>query len=365
MAVKERLPPGKQVRDQAAAANRDPQLSPVTALAVIVAIVAFLYLVRNILLPFVLAGIVAYVFTPLIDWFDRHSRLPRWCFALIILLLLMGLAAIVGLLGAPVLMREILRVGGDLHGAVEELARQLIGNNTFHIMDEAINASQIADYAVNGIRNWFSQSGQVFTVAALGFVAFFGFIVTWVLLGYLLIEAPRIAEGLFWLVPPKHRPFVSDILSKLDPILRRYFVGVVLVVLYASIAAYIGLGAILGLKHAVVLALLTGILEMIPLVGPAAAAVIAGLVAVQEAKNTGDILAYIFYAMALRISIDQFFGPIVLGRAARVRPVVVIFCFLTGAILFGAVGVVLAVPVALTIKVVLGSLYDDPRSREY
>ena len=70
-------------------------------------------------------------------------------------------------------------------------------------------------------------------------------------------------------------------------------------------------------------------------------------------------MAYVIYAAALRISIDQFFGPIVLGKAARIRPVVVIFCFLTGGLLFGVVGIMLAVPVALAIRTTLAVLYQE------
>ena len=53
-----------------------------------------------------------------------------------------------------------------------------------------------------------------------------------------------------------------------QPVLRRYFVGVGAIVVYAAIAAYIGLGLVLGLHHAVLLAALTGLLEMIPVAGP-------------------------------------------------------------------------------------------------
>ena len=130
-----------------------------------------------------------------------------------------------------------------------------------------------------------------------------------------------------------------------------------------STAAYIGLGLFLGLKHALVLALLTGFLEVIPLIGPAASAVIGGLVAVQEAASAGGIIAYIIYAAALRVSIDQFFGPIVLGRAGRIPPVLVIFCFLAGGLLFGIVGVVLAVPVALAVRITLNVLYEESEPR--
>jgi predicted PurR-regulated permease PerM len=88
--------------------------------------------------------------------------------------------------------------------------------------------------------------------------------------------------------------------------------------------------------------------------------VIAGLVAIHYAAGIGAIMAYALYATALRISIDQLFGPLALGTAARVHPVLVIFCFLSGALLFGMVGVILAVPVALVVKVTLALLYDEP-----
>jgi predicted PurR-regulated permease PerM len=52
-------------------------------------------------------------------------------------------------------------------------------------------------------------------------------------------------------------------------------------------------------------------------------------------------------------------GPVVLGQAARLHPVVIIFCFLSGGLLFGIAGVIMAVPVALALKVSLATLYDE------
>jgi len=86
---------------------------------------------------------------------------------------------------------------------------------------------------------------------------------------------------------------------------------------------------------------------------------VAGLVAVEQAATARDIWAYVGYAIALRLSIDQLVGPIVLGNAARLHPVVVIFCFLAGGALFGIVGMILAVPAALLIKMSLSVLYRD------
>jgi predicted PurR-regulated permease PerM len=146
----------------------------------------------------------------------------------------------------------------------------------------------------------------------------------------------------------------------LHPILLRYFVGIAIVIIYASFAAYLGLGFFLRLQHAAFLAVATGILEVVPVAGPALAAIIAGLAALQEAKGIWSIVDYVIYASALRLSIDQLVGPLVLGRAARLNPPLVIFCFLTGGLLFGIAGVILAVPAALTIKVALAAMYREP-----
>ncbi len=66
------------------------------------------------------------------------------------------------------------------------------------------------------------------------------------------------------------------------------------------------------------------------------------------------------FAIALRLSIDQIVGPLVLGRAAQLHPVVIIFAFLTGAALFGIIGLLLAVPFAAAIKIVLMMYYAEP-----
>src|SRR6185312_7540950 len=198
----------------------------------------------------------------------------------------------------------------------------------------------------------------------VAFASVFGMFLTLVLLFYFLLNGAAIMRGLLWLVPPKQRPLIQHIWSNVDPALRRYFIGVLVVVSYAIVASYIGLGLVLGLRHAVVLALLTGILEMIPVIGPGAAAVIAGLVAVRSATGIGSIIGYTLYAIALRLSIDQLLGPIALGTAARMHPALIIFCFLAGGILFGITGVIMAAPVALITKVTLAVLYDDPRARK-
>ena len=331
------------------------------AVACIVALIVFLYLLRTMLLPFVLAGIAAFICHYVVEWLRPRLPLSRTVIAVIVLVAALVLAAVVGWLAVPPLLSEGKQIVGNLPALLKSIAHKFIGDQTLQAFGGSVNAQQVADKAVAGVRRWFSQERHILMVAVYSFTGLFGFILTLVVFAFFLLDSGRIAHGLFWLVPPRYRPFAARVWDELEPILGRYFVGIALVVIYASVAAYVGLGLFLGLKHAVLLSLMTGFLEVIPLVGPAASAIIAGFVAVQEAAGTGAIIAYVLYAAALRISIDQFFGPLVLGRAGRIPPVLVMFCFLAGGLLFGMVGVILAVPTALTIRTVLHVLYDESR----
>lgn len=340
--------------------GRVERFSNLTTVSVVAGLIVFLYLVRDILLPFAVAGVVAFVATPLVDWLTARTRAPRWVYALAVLCAILGVGALLGWLGAPPLLEELRRVAGDLQGSVTGFLQVLLGKRTLVLMGERLNAAAIGAMVARQAQAWLSQGGRLLILAAIGVAGLFGFILATVLLGYFLLDAHRIGRGLAWLIPPRYRPFARRVGRDLEPVLRRYFLGVGLVVIYASVVAYIGLGLVLDIHHAVFLALLTGLLELIPFVGPAASAVIAGLVAVQQAASGWNIIAYCIYATVLRISIDQFFGPLVLGRAAYVPPVLVIFCFLAGGLLFGVVGVMLSVPVAICIKVLLTVLYAEP-----
>jgi len=331
-------------------------------LAIFAGLMVVLYLIRDILFPFVFAGVLAYVCTPLIDWLARRTRAPRWIFAILVLVLLMGIAALIGWLGIPPLIKQVTHAGGNLEGSLEGMLRQFIGNGTINLLGTPVNARDLAHNIIQGLQHLLSNDARVMTLLGYGFAGMFGFILCWVLLGYLLVAGSRTGDQLFWLIPPTHRDFAHRVWRDLHNVLWRYFVGVALVVIYASTAAYIGLGLILDIHHAVFLALISGLLEVIPVIGPFASATIAGLVAVQQATSAWNIVEYIMYAVALRVSIDEFFGPIVLGRAAYLPPVLVMFCFLAGGILYGIVGVVIAVPFALSIKATLAELYRDPEA---
>ena len=324
-----------------------------------IVLAVFLYFIKLILLPFVLAGIVAYILTPVLDWTAKRSGLPRLLLAVATFLLLFGAVALVCVFAGQKLLVEVRGIAGDLQGMIEHFTRQAIGDHPITLFGSTLDAHEIAEGAINRLRDWVGQTDQIGILTGYSLAFVMGAFLTTVLLFYFLVSGRQVASGIFWIVPPHRRPLVARIWTRLDPVLLRYFIGVLAVVVYATMAAYVGLGAILGIKHAVFLALLTGVLEIVPVIGPTAAAILAGLVSLRTATGIINILEYAAYATLLRLSIDQIVGPIVLGRAANVHPVLIIFCFLAGGIVLGIPGVILAVPVALAVKSTLATVYGD------
>jgi predicted PurR-regulated permease PerM len=334
--------------------------STLAVLFVLGAIAFLFYRLQLILLPFIVPGLLAYLCNPAIDWMASRTRLSRSLFAVITFVALVLIATFVGVMGLPPLLAELKRVAANFQDTLTRLAWASIGNSTVNFFGHSMTASQLAQTAELAVRDWIGQPDKMFQLGEIAFSAVFGFFLGLVLLFYFLYSGPSVMRRLLWLVPPAQRPFVLDIWTRLDPILRRYFVGVLVVVAYAATAAYIGLGVVLHLPHAVPLALLTGLLEMIPIIGPVSAIVIAGLVAVGHATSIGAIVAYAIYAMVLRLTIDQLFGPLALGTAAQMHPVAIIFCFITGGLLFGVAGFILAVPAALVVRTCLALHYREP-----
>jgi predicted PurR-regulated permease PerM len=320
-------------------------------------ILVFLFFVRHILLPFVLAAALAFVLTPLIDRLHRRSRLPRWMDAVAIYIAVLIALGLLGYFVGGPLIRDVADVVQQFPQMLHNLIGQFSGMAQ-EAVGHPIDSRAVTIFVLDEIRA-VAGSGTLLSLAAYGVAAGFGTILLLVLLLYFLISGKKVAAGVLWLVPPEYRREVGTIIDKVMPLLWRYFVGLLVVVTYTTTVAWLGLGVVYHLPRAPLLAVTIGLLELVPLIGPAASIAI---VALNAAQQTGPfvILGLIVFALALRLSIDQLVGPFVFGRMARLHPVVIIFAFLSGATLFGVIGLLLAVPVAASIKIVLTTYYAEP-----
>jgi predicted PurR-regulated permease PerM len=327
-------------------------------IAIVGAVLVLLaYTLRYALVPFVFAAVISFVLEPVMDWGARHMSGHRWPIATVLSLLIVGWAGFTAWWISTTAFHDLAQIVSGLPRTIDAVITATIGPSGVDVFGARHTPQQLSAAVLGGARDLLNAASILLVLRfSLGTVA--GGIMTLVLIPYFLISGPRLADGMLWLIPPERRGSVREMLPKLVPMLRRYVVGLISIVIYAAAVAYIGFGLLFNVPAAGVLAMVVGLLEMIPVIGPITSLVLVGLSAASQ--GTFAAIFLMLYAMALRLSIDNAVGPLALGHAARVHPVVVIFSFVIGAMLFGIIGLLLAVPTAASIKLILQHYYAEP-----
>lgn len=328
-----------------------------------VAVLVLVYLLRLVLLPVVIAAAIAYVVRPAVGWLQRRLRLPRVAAVLVVYLLVLTILAGAGWALAISLGDAVAQAARELPALISRMAQQLFGPQ-ISVFGRSIEASTLGGQVLEEARTWAAQPGAAWAAgtAVVGAPAIA--VLMLVLLFYFINSGRRLAEGALWLAPPPHRGHLRDLARRIDPMLRAYLRGVLLVVLYTAAVAWTVLGLVFKLPLAGLISILVGVLELVPVIGPAVSMALIGL---SVLINGGGLWAFaggIGFAVALRVSIDEIVGPFLLGRAVRLHPVAIILAFLIAGTLYGTLGVLLAVPAAAAGRIVLGVWYGDESEAE-
>ncbi|MGC8873407.1 MAG: AI-2E family transporter, partial [Chloroflexia bacterium] len=179
---------------------------------------------------------------------------------------------------------------------------------------------------------------------------------------YFLLFGDRWSRQMVELLPKRWRDELDPLFRRIDALLRAYVFGQVLRMLIMGTLIYIGLSA-LQVRFALVLAVIGGLLELVPILGPVVAGTITTVVALfQPAPAYGWSNLTLAIAVAvLYVGLNQleenFLIPNLLGYMVDLPPLLVIFVVLAGESLAGIPGLLLSVPIAATLHVVLRYLY--------
>ncbi len=325
--------------------------------------VVFLYRVRGVVAPFFWAIVVAYIFTPLVRLLERRTRLPR---AVWIILLYIGLGGlvywaitgIVPLLAGQYdeLLRSLPDILEDVQAFIQENGQVEILGFTLHLgalSNELATflgdlARSIPEQALQGVSFVFETvlNGVIFLIATF----------------YFLLHGEDWARQLFALLPPHIQLDLQPLLHRVHITLTAYIRGQVFLIAIMSTLAYIPL-VILQVRFALVLALITGVLEIIPWLGPITAAGIAGLVALFQPETpfgwsnlTLCLVVLSIYTVLQQLE-NNFIVPNLFGYMVDLPPLLVLFVVLAGGFLAGPLGLLVAIPLAATIKIILRYLY--------
>lgn len=319
-----------------------------TALAVVVLWAA--YQASNILLLLYVSGLLAIGFSPIVRVIERQKllpvgtrRFPRWLAILILYLAILGTLASVIALVAPPLTHQ----AQQLWNALPEM---------FSRAQEFLMARGLLAYPVS-VQDLIAGAtgagggqaiGTVFSAVAGLVGGIFGLVTILILTFYFLVEAGSLHRTLLQLFPAERRAGVDRIVRSITTKVSAWLGGQLLLAAIIGSTSALGLWA-LGIPFFYVLALISAIGELIPIVGPILAAIPAVAVATTVSWNKA-LLVIAFFIVQQQVE-NHLLVPKVMERQLGVNPAAVIVALLLGGNLLGIPGAILAVPTVAILQV--------------
>lgn len=319
-------------------------------IGLVIATAIFAYFIRSTIPVLILALLVAYLLNPIVVFLSSRFRLPRLAACAIVYLVLIAILIEASILLTPNIVRQISTIASTFDDLVarvlDVLARVPLVSNWV----AATDAAQVSAQLQQEVSVLLEQSPRFLAGAASSLLNTF---LVLVLSFYLLKDADLFAARIREAVPAAYHADFERIVRQLDQVWSGFLRGQVLLALIIGAVTTIAL-MILGVRNALLLGMLAGILEVVPTIGPIIAMVPAVIIAFFQG-STNWAIDPVFFAL---IVILTYFGiqqlenhlivPNVLGASVDLPPVVILIGTVIGASLAGILGIFLAAPLIAT-----------------
>jgi predicted PurR-regulated permease PerM len=322
-----------------------------------------LWLLAPVLAPFVVACVLAYALTPLVDLLDQlgRGRIPRLMAVVVVeLLFVLALLAVL-LLIVPILAKELPLMRDQLPGLLDKLdaaIKPLMAQWGVHVTLDMANIKAFVTKYLNA--NFEDAFGSLLTSVKLGgsvaFAIIGNAILIPVVLFYLLMDWDRFVAQVREFVPPRLRAGTDSFMAESDAVLGQYLRGQLLVMLILAVFYSAGLG-LFGLDLALPIGIFTGLAIFVPYLGFGLGLVLATLAGLLEFSAAHGV-SYAFIMVAVVYGLGQFveslfLTPRLVGERIGLHPLSVIFALLAFGQLLGFVGVLVALPVSAVLLVAI------------
>jgi len=333
--------------------------------------------------PFIFGGVLAYLFLPLVNFFNRW--LPRWLAILAVYLLTFGILVLAVALVIPPLIAQIadlIRSLPDIATIQREANRlleeyeQLLASLPPAVQSEVQNA--IASAASEGLStlranfvNYLQSIGQFLVNSVLSVVNTVTFLLGFFLipfwLFYVLMDQRAGRDYLDRMIHPRLRADFWAMITIIDHDLSGYLRGQLILGTSVGLAAWIGLTAlnIAGMKvpYTVLLAVVAGITELVPVIGPIIGAIPAILLGLADSPTTA--LAVTILYIAIQQLENHILVPRIIGESVGVHPAILMVVLVVCSQVFGLLGAILSAPLSAMARDLFLYLYgrlSDPPS---
>ncbi len=312
-------------------------------------LVATLYYIKDIVLVVLGAIVIASAIEPAAHW-CRNRRIRRLPAVIGIYLILGFFLALFFVFFLPMVLNDTMTYLNNLPESINlsdlwnpirdfgpfssNQAVSSLSDKTFSIRD-LLEASK---YAISG------TGAGAFKTASFIFGGALSFVLMIVLSFYLAVQEDGVGNFLKIISPVKHHDYIINLWKRSQKKIGYWMQGQLLLGVLVGILVYLGL-MILGIKHALLLASIAAMFELIPIFGPILAAVPAVLIALVDTGATGGFLVIGLYLIIHQFE-NHLLYPLVVRKIVGISPIVVILALVIGAKLAGFLGAILAVPIA-------------------
>lgn len=331
----------------------------------IIVLLATLYFLSSVVMPFAFASILAYLFDPLVN------RLQAWkinrtlgvviVFVLFLVILISCILVII-----PLLQNQIIALINRLPDFFDWIQLKLVpwlNQRLEHKIN--FSAANLKQYISTHFDNFGDLANHILrTITHSGqtlFVWISNIILIPVVMFYMLRDWHTVLEGTRSLLPRSIEPTVNSLFNQCDEVLSAFLRGQLMVMIALAILYSFGL-SIIGLDMAILIGFLSGLVSIVPYLGFIVGIGFASIAAIFQFGDLTHTLGVVLVFTVAQSIESMLLTPLFVGDKIGLHPVAVIFAVLAGGQLFGFVGVLLALPVAAVIMVFIRYALERYRS---
>ena len=333
--------------------RENPVARRLLALTIMLFLFWFFSSILGLLAPFILAFLLAYMLNPLVSYLERR-RIRRWVSSLVIVVCLLAIATAGGLFLLPRVVQQFNGILSGLTSLALGFAEFLKSGQALRFLagfgipvEEARQAitNQLSPRLEGILKGLFEGVLEVVSSFSSLVLHVINAIIIPFLLFYLLKDLPIITERTKTLVPVHRRDRFIALSRKVDELIGRYLRGAVVVAIIQGVTAGFALWLI-GVDYALVLGIMTGVLDFIPYLGLVASLVVSSLVALFSGGDVGaKVIAVVVLYLLQKLLEATVYAPKIIGSQVGLHPVLLILCLLVFGFFLGFVGMLIAVPV--------------------
>lgn len=320
--------------------------------------VLLLFYIRDILLMVFVSLILASAIKPWVDWFGKN-KVPRSLGIIIIYLIgfwvvFMSFFLLIGPIGS-----EIKNLSDDFPMYWQKIS---IGWNNLETFSQSHGLKQSIEDTISSVQAWIASLATNLLGGIISFIGgIFSLLVILVMTFYLAVYDGSMKNVARSILPKRHHEYFNSLVDRMQEKVGLWLRGQLLLCFVIFVMALAGL-LLLGVKYAWVLALLAGLTELIPYIGPFIAAIPAIFIAFTQSPWLA--LAVVILFIVIHQSENYFITPQIMRKAVGLNPVVTIIVMMIGFQISGLLGIVLAIPVATALGVALSD-YVERRKRQH